>query len=137
MNVLLQIQISVSVRILPEFYMLEFSLSQASKQDVTSKDPSRLIFDNLYYAHNVRQQQRKPAQTLDSLFNVSQVLEFQSLVQKEQYFGVQLCQNASVGKFDKQYVEVQARLDGAAFLLFNVCISATNILLHAKALVST
>ena len=55
----------------PEFYMLEFSLSQASKQDVTSKDPSRLIFDNLYYAHNVRQQQRKPAQTLDSLVNVS------------------------------------------------------------------
>ena len=63
---------SFMVRFLePEFYMLEFSLSQASKQDVTSKDPSRLIFDNLYYAHNVRQQQRKPAQTLDSLVNVS------------------------------------------------------------------
>ena len=60
----------VSVRFQLEFYMLEFSLSQASKQDVTSKDPSRLIFDNLYYAHNVRQQQRKPAQTLDSLVNV-------------------------------------------------------------------
>ena len=30
------------------FYMLEFSPSQPGKQDVRGKDPSRLIFDNLY-----------------------------------------------------------------------------------------
>ena len=75
--------------------------AQILHQSLSLKDTPKL-------AQNMRQQQRKPAQTLDSLVNVSQVLDFQALVQ---YFRVQFYQNASVGKLDNQDVEVQACLD--------------------------